>query len=69
MRVFSDTRDRVDTGVDGVVDVVVEREAAERPGVVLPADVCVLDFFREERDGAAGRTIGGTRDVCHGWSC
>jgi hypothetical protein len=63
MRVFSDITDRVDIGVDGVVDVVVEREAAERPGVVFSADVNVLDFLREERDGGAG---GATRGGCHG---
>jgi len=69
MRVFNDTNDLVDTGVDGAVDVVVEREAADRPGVVVPADVCVLDFLREERDGFMGRGIGSTRGVCHWWSC
>lgn len=60
MRVLSDTSERLECGVEGVVEARVVDEVVERPGFMVAAeDAIVLGFFKDERAGGGGSTSGG----------
>ncbi len=56
MRIFNEVRERLDCGVDGVLEVIVVDDAVDKPGVGDDAvEVTVLGFLRADRAGGGGK--------------